>query len=255
MSPSAGFLHLQAATAWRDNERRGAAPRHMSEETTAPAEQEAQIDNTETTVRDAEAVLRKNSELLAENAELKRLAKQAKDFDFEKARAAIAALEHAEEEKLAKKGEFDKLLEQKTRAWEERIAGISHERDGILTNLKREKLANVLAEKGVLPDRTRFLVRELEAQIELHSGEEGFSLRKVGGVGDATEFDAIVEKVKAEYPFFFGASLAPGSGASGSSGNGPAGSAKKWSDLTVAEKTAAIREAGGDLETAQGKYK
>lgn len=231
----------------------------MSENTTAPAEQQTdaqQIDNTAGTVRDAEAVLRKNEELLAENAKLKRIAKQAEGFDFEKARAAITALEQAEEEKLAKRGEFDKVLEQKQRAYEERINGIAQERDGILTNLKREKLANVLAEKGVLPDRTRFLVRELEAQIELQSDETGFSLRKVGGVGDAAEFDAIVEKVKADYPFFFGASLAPGSGAAGSSGNGPAGlSNKTWAELSRAEKTAAIREAGGDLEVAQARYR
>lgn len=229
----------------------------MSDTATAPAEQnEGQVIDNNSAVRDADAVLRKNEELLAENAKLKKLARQAENFDFDRARAALAAQEKAEEERLTKKGEFDKLLEQKQRAYEERIAGISQERDGILTNLKREKLANVLAEKGVLPDRTRFLVRELENQIELHSGDEGFSLRKVGGVGDAAEFDAIVEKVKAEYPFFFGASLAPGSGASGSSGNGQAGiSAKKWSELGRAEKTAAIREAGGDLEAAKAKYR
>lgn len=224
--------------------------------TTAPAEQTEAIDNQQQSVRDAEAVFRKNQELLAENAKLKGLAKQAKEFDFEKARAAMDALERAEEEKLTKKGEFDKLLEQKTRAWEERIGSVSAERDAILTNLKREKLANVLTEKGVLADRARFLVKELEAQIDLISDEKGFSLRKTGGVGDAAEFDAIVEKVKAEYPFFFGASLAPGSGASGSSGNAGGGqSGRKWSELSVAEKTAAIREAEGDIEAAQSKYR
>ena len=220
----------------------------------APAEQNEGIDNQQA-VRDAEAVLRKNQELLAENAKLKGLAKQAQDFDYEKARAAIAALERAEEEKLAKKGEFDKLLEQKTKAWEERISDVSGRYETLRANLKREKLANVLAEKGVLPDRSKFLVKELEAQIELHEDETGLTLKKVGGVGDAAEFDAIVERVKAEYPFVFGASLAPGSGASGSSGNGGAATGRKWSELSIAEKTAAIREAGGDLESAQAKYR
>lgn len=196
----------------------------MEENTAAaPAEQTEGIDNQQAAIRDAEAVLRKNEELLAENRKLKQVARQAEGFDFERARTAIEALERAEEEKLAKKGEFDKLLEQKQRAWEERISGIAAERDGILTNLKREKLANVLAEKGVLPDRARFLVRELESDIELASDESGFSLRKVGGVGDAAEFDAIVETVKQKYPFFFGASLNPGSGASGQGGTGGPG--------------------------------
>ncbi len=193
------------------------------EETTAPAEQNEGIDNQQA-VRDAEAVLRKNQELLAENAKLKAVARQAEGFDFDRARAAMEALERAEEEKLAKKGEFDKLLEQKQRAWEERIGAVTSERDGILNNLKREKLANVLAEKGVLPDRARFLVRELENDIELASDDNGFSLRKVGGVGDAAEFDAIVETVKQKYPFFFGASLAPGSGASAQGGTNGSGS-------------------------------
>lgn len=224
------------------------------EEITAPAEQNEGIDNQQA-VRDAEAVLRKNQELLAENAKLKAVARQAEGFDFDRAKAAIEALERAEEEKLAKKGEFDKLLEQKQKAWEERISDVSGRYETLRANLKREKLANVLAEKGVLPDRSKFLVKELEAQIELHEDEKGLNLRKVGGVGDAAEFDAIVEKVKAEYPFFFGASLAPGSGASGSSGNGAGASGRRWSELSVAEKTAAIREAGGDLETAQAKFR
>lgn len=224
------------------------------EETTAPAEQNEGIDNQQA-VRDAEAVLRKNQELLAENAKLKAVARQAEGFDFDRAKAAIEALERAEEEKLAKKGEFDKLLEQKQKAWEERISDVSGRYETLRANLKREKLTNVLAEKGVLPDRSKFLVKELEAQIELHEDEKGLILRKVGGVGDAAEFDAIVEKVKAEYPFFFGASLAPGSGASGSSGNGAGASGRRWSELSVAEKTAAIREAGGDLEAAQAKFR
>ena len=226
----------------------------MEENTTAPAEQNEGIDNQQA-IRDADAVLKKNEELLAEVKKLKQVARQAEGFDFERARTAMEALERAEEEKLTRKGEFDKLLEQKTRAWEERIGAVTSERDGILSNLKREKLANVLAEKGVLPDRARFLVRELESDIELASDDNGFSLRKVGGVGDAAEFDAIVETVRQKYPFFFGASLTPGSGASTSGGTGGPGpqsgkaggkgrtmSASEFRKLPVADRYALARE-------------
>lgn len=220
-----------------------------NEQELAPAEQ---TNEPTAQVINPEALARKNVELLDE---IKKLKREFAGIDPSAARQALETVEKAEEEKLAKKGEFEKLLEQRQRAYEERIAQVSSDRDQILTNLKREKLANVLAEKGVLPDRTRFLVRELEQQIELASDESGFSLRKIGGVGDSSEFDALVEKVKGEFPFFFGASLAPGSGASGSSGHGSGQVGRKWADLSRAEKTAAIRDAGGDLEAAQKNYR
>jgi hypothetical protein len=119
----------------------------------------------------------------------------------------------------------------------EKTAAAKAEVDAIKSNLKREKLANVLTEKGVLPDRVKYLVGELDADIELVSDENGFSLKKIGGIGDATEFDLIVEGVKEKTPFFFAATGASGSGASGSNGNG--GNAKQMKRIDFEKLDAA----------------
>lgn len=226
-----------------------------NENTPAEIANESLLENTTNAepIRDADAVLKKNRELLKENAELKRLAEQARNFDFERARQAMQELERAEEEKLTRRGEYEKLIEQKAKAYEERIENERRERTRIETTLKQEKLALALIEKGVLPDRVKWLVKELSEQVELSTTDSGFALKKLGGVGDATEFDLLVDEVRDKNPFFFAANITSGSGASVSS-NSLASGSKKWAELTRAEKTAAIREANGDEQAARKKY-
>lgn len=226
----------------------------MTNENT-PAEIEETIDNQTTTepIRDPDAVLRKNRELLKENAELKRLSEMARNFDFDRAKQAMETLERAEEERLTKRGEYEKLIEQKSKAYEERIEGERRERQRIENTLKQEKLALALIEKGVLPDRVKWLVKDLSEQVELATTENGFQLRKQGGIGDATEFDSLVEEVRAKSPYFFAANITSGTGGSASIGSNSV-SSRKWSDLSRAEKTAAVRDANGDIEAAKKKY-
>lgn len=226
----------------------------MEETQNAPAEQTATTTTTQTeSVRDPEAVLKKNYELLEENRRLKEIARKAEGIDLEQARQAMDAARRAEEERLIKAGEYEKILEQKAKAYEERIDNERRERTRIESTLKQEKLALTLIEKGVLPDRVHYLVKELADQVELHAGDTGFALRKKDGIGDAVEFEALVESVKAKSPFFFAAQIASGTGGSGSVGNGGV-SVRKWDDLSVKEKADAIREAGGDTATAKKKY-
>ena len=195
----------------------------MSEEAIAPAEQAPETQPE--AVRDAEAVLKQNAELLAEVKKLKPLAKKAEGFDFDAASAAIEAQTKAEQDRLTKKGEWDKLKEQLDTRHATELGKAKDELNNLLSNLKRERLTNVLTEKGVLPDRAKYLVHELDSQVELESTDEGFRLKKIGGIGDATEFDAMIENVKSTSPFFFAAQGASGSGASGSQNNG-SGTAK-----------------------------
>ncbi|NCV19892.1 MAG: hypothetical protein EBW42_14335, partial [Rhodobacterales bacterium] len=98
-----------------------------------------------------------------------------------------------------------------------------------------------------------YLVKELSEQVDLDINESGFALKKKGGIGDAAEFNALVEDVRSKSPFFFAANIVGGTGGSASIGNGGA-SVKKWADLSRAEKTQAIREANGDVAVAQRKY-
>lgn len=225
----------------------------MIENTNAPTEIETEVvDNTATEpVRDAEAVLKKNRELLAQNAKLKQMLE---GIDIEKARTAMEELRAIEEERLQKKGEYDKLIETKTKAYEERLDTERRRSQQFESTLKHEKLALALIERGVLPDRANYLVKELFEQVDLDYTESGFALKKRGGIGDAAEFNALVEEVKAKSPFFFAANITGGTGGSGSVTNGAAGT-RSWSDLNGAEKAAAIRESGGDIELAKKKFR
>lgn len=229
----------------------------MSNNTLTPTETtdtEVVNDSTTEAVRDAEAVLRKNRELLEQNARLKRQLSSVEDFDIEKAKAAMSQLQKIEEEQMQKRGEYEKLLEQRSKAYEERLEAERTQRTSIESMLKQEKLALALIENGVLPDRVGYLVKELSERVDLEMSESGFALKTRGGIGDAAEFNALVEELRNKSPFFFAANIVGGTGGSGSNGNA-AVSSRPWSDLNGAEKAEAIRNAGGDIELAKKKFK
>lgn len=229
----------------------------MNTENTSPTDNldtEIVNDSTTETVRDADAVLRKNRELLEQNAQLKRRLAGTEDIDLEKAKAAIAQMQKLEEEQMQKRGEYEKLIEQKSKAYEERLESEKRARANIESMLKQEKLALALIENGVLPDRVNYLVRDLSEQVDLELGDAGFALKRRGGIGDAAEFNQLIEELRDKSPFFFAANIVGGTGGSGSS-NSAGVSTRKWSDLNGSEKALAIREANGSLEAAKKKFK
>lgn len=187
----------------------------------------------------------KRDELLAEQKRLKQQLQETETkyagLDPEAAKAALAEIETAKETKLKESGDFDAIK----KGYEDRIAAletkhkseleaVTGENTATLTTLKRERLANVLTEKGVLPDRVKYLVHEMDADTELVRGDNGFDVRKKGGIGDATEFEALIENVKVKSPFFFAADNASGSGASGSDGKGGSQTVKRLTKAQVA---------------------
>lgn len=221
----------------------------MADEATAPAEQVAETPKPE--VKDAAAVLKKNEELLAEVKKYKDLAKQAEGFDFDKARAAIEAQEKAEQDRLTKKGEWDKLKEQLDQRHATELQKAKDAHDALLRNLKREKLTNLLTEKGVLPDRVKYLVHEIDPNVELVSDDNGFFLTKKGGIGDATEFDLMIDSIKTASPFFFASQTQPGGNAQGSgnsAGSGKTMPKSQWDTLTHKEQAAFIKSGGRPVE-------
>lgn len=215
-------------------------------DTQAQTATEEKIDNTK--VIDAEAVLKKNQELLGELKKLRDKTREFEGFDFDRAKQALAEQEKLEHERLAKKGEFDKLLEQNKLAYEQRLDKEKTENERLKNTVKQEKLALTLIEKGVLPDRVNYLVKELAEQVELHTTESGFVLRKQNGIGDADEFNAMVEEFKAKSPFFFAAQVSSGTGGSGSqstataTGNGRTMNKSEFRKLSVAEKYALAKQ-------------
>ena len=215
-------------------------------DTQAQTATEEKIENTK--VVDAEAVLKKNQELLGELKKLRDKTREFEGFDFDRAKQALAEQEKLEHERLAKKGEFDKLLEQNKLAYEQRLDKEKTENERLKNTVKQEKLALTLIEKGVLPDRVNYLVKELAEQVELHTTESGFVLRKQNGIGDADEFNAMVEEFKAKSPFFFAAQVSSGTGGSGSqgtataTGNGRTMNKSEFRKLSVAEKYALAKQ-------------
>lgn len=157
-------------------------------------------------------------------------------LDVEAAKAAIDAAKQAEEDKHKKAGDFDSLKKQledrhtlELEKKETEKKALADEKDKILSNLKLEKLANVLTEKGVLPERVEFLRDKLEKEMELVLDDQGFSLKKIGGVGDTKEFETMIEDLRSspKTDYFFKSTNASGSGASGSQNNG-GGQSQTW---------------------------
>lgn len=132
------------------------------------------------------------------------------------------AASETEEEKLKAAGEF-KQLEEKLRA---KITEVETARDTqigqIKSNLKTERLKNLLIENGVLADRADYALTATAEQFELVSDDAGFSLKLKDGIGGADEIKAAVEGLKTKAPFLFAANNASGSGASGGNNSGGA---------------------------------
>lgn len=202
---------------------------------------------------DVTGLKNKTAELLAEMRRLKEQQKAYEGLDPEAARKAIEAAQVAEDDKLKAAGEFEKLREQLEARHKGEIEKTIAERNTILSTLKREKLANALTEKGVLPDRVKYLLGELDPQIELATTENGFQLKKIGGIGDAAEFEGIITSVKEASPFFFASDMTPGSGASGSGTGGGDSTAKtmphaQFKALGVKEQAAFINNGGRPVD-------
>jgi hypothetical protein len=130
----------------------------------------------------------------------------------------------AANELLIKQGEFKTAQEARDKEWQGWVDAAASEKEALFSHYHRERLQNELVKKGVLPDRAEFLVDKMAAETELYQESETgkYSLRKKGGIGDAAAFDGIIEAAKTATPFFFAASNASGSGASGSQGGGNA---------------------------------
>jgi hypothetical protein len=212
-----------------------------------PAEAQSHFIQTEngydTPKEDVEALKKSKAEILEEKKKAIAELNELKKFKSE-----IEARSNAdEEEKLKAAGEF-KQLEEKLRA---KITEIETARDAeksqLLNNFKTEKLKNELTARGVLPDRAKYALSDVAEQVDLVSGDDGFSWKVKNGIGDAKEFDALIEGLKSNSPFFFAANSATGSGATGS--NGASGNAKQiphsqWKSMSLPDQAAFINSGG-----------
>lgn len=165
--------------------------------------------------------LKKNKDDLLK--ELKELKDKYGDLDPLKAKEALDAAKAAEDEKLKAAGDFEKLKEQLLERHKTELAKITGEKDSLFADVHKERLTNELIKRGVMADRAAYLVSDLVSGTELVKDDSGkYALRKKGGIGDATEFDLMIQEAKTAKPFFFESKAASGSGASGSQNSGNA---------------------------------
>jgi hypothetical protein len=181
-------------------------------------------------------------ELLTELEELKKF----------KAEQEAKATEAANKD-LEAKGKYEEALTAKEKAWNDRFESEKVEKESLFADIKRERLTNELVKRGALADRAGYLVGELDTATELVKGEDGkFQLRKKGGIGDAAEFDSVIEAAKQKTPFFFAADGASGSGASGSQNNNGGGAKtmpkSQWDTLSHKDQAAHINSGGNVAE-------
>lgn len=195
-------------------------------------------------VEDVEGLKKSKAQILQEKKDL-----QAKLDEMNKFKSEYEASKTAEEEKRMKEaGEFAEL-EKKLRAKiTETEEAYKQKEASLLNSFKTERLKNELTAKGVLADRAKYALADISEQVELVPGEQGFSLKVKNGIGDAKEFDALIDGLKQSSPFFFAANNATGSGASGSESN-TGGNAKQvpkaqWDAMDVKAQAAFIKSGG-----------
>lgn len=193
---------------------------------------------------DVEGLKKSKAEILAEKKKLADRLDELEKFKNERE----AAEKQAKVAKLEEEQEYKKALAEKEKAWNERFDAEKAEKESLFADIKRERLTNELVKRGALADRAGYLVGELDAALELAKGEDGkFTLKKKGGIGDAAEFDSVIEAAKQKTPFFFAASGASGSGASGSqqsSGNAKTMPESQFDSLSPQDQAAFIKDGG-----------
>lgn len=171
-------------------------------------------------VEDVSGLKNKIAELLKDTKNKGDLLKQFEGLDAEAAKKALEEMASIEEKKLAAKGEYETLLTKHKTEFETKLAEATKSRDTTLANLKREKLTNFLVKNGVIAERAKYALADIESLVDLAEGDNGFELKVKDGTGDAKELDGVISNLKTGSAFLFAASGASGSGASGSDASG-----------------------------------
>lgn len=167
-------------------------------------------------VEDVTGLKNKISELLKDGKSKTELLKAFEGLDPEAAKKALEEMTRLEEKKLADKGKYDELLQKQKTESEAKINAANEANQKTLANLKREKLTNFLVQNGVLADRAKYALADVESLIDLSEGDNGFELKGK----DGAELDGVITNLKTGSGFLFAASGASGSGATGTDDKG-----------------------------------
>lgn len=183
-----------------------------------------------------------------------------KDIDPEKARAALDALEKAEEKKLKDKGAFDELLkaeqEKARKALEAKTTELGA-RDTQITELGKQlrkfklddKVRAAALKAGVLPDDLEDVMQLTAKNFDLGDDDPPVVLGTDGKPSSATLETFFGETFKTAKPKFYAPTGAGGSGAP-AGGSGGGGGVKKtvtradFDKLSPSERSAHLKDGG-----------
>lgn len=167
-------------------------------------------------VEDVTGLKSKITELLKDTKNKGDLLKQFEGLDAEAARKALEEMEKIEEQKLADKGEYENLLAKHKTESEKKFNAATEAHQKTLAGLKSEKLTNFLVKNGVLPDRAKYALSDVESLLDLEEKDDGFHLKSK----DGSELDQLVGNLKTTSGFLFAASGTSGTGGTGGDGDG-----------------------------------
>lgn len=194
----------------------------------------------------------KNKEVLDELKPLKRKLKEFDGISAEDVKAALQSAKDAETANLEKKGEYEKIIEQMKadHAKEiEKLTASNESESGFVKQLLTERgLSDSLVKANVRPEYLDAAKAMLKGKVAIQG--EGDDRKAV--VGDKDLGDFVTDWAASdEGKHFVSAPNNSGGGAAGGNGSGGAGT-KKRSEMSRAEKLAAIKEKGSDgyLQTA-----
>lgn len=148
------------------------------------------------------------------------LLKAFKGLDPKAAKKALDDIRKFEQQKLADEGKYDELLAARQAEFDEQLLAATSARDTTIANLKREKLTNFLVANGVLPDRAKYALADVDSLLDLDETDGVFKLKAKNGTGADSELTKVITDLKASSAFLFAVSGASGSGASGSDASG-----------------------------------
>lgn len=148
-----------------------------------------------------------------------KLLKTFEGLDPKAAKKALADMKKLEREKLAAEGKYEELAKAQKEEYDAEILAATAARDSTLANLKREKINNFLVANGVLADRAKYALADVDALLDLEETDGNFKLKTKTGTGTDAELAKVAADLKASSGFLFAASGASGSGASGSDAN------------------------------------
>lgn len=218
------------------------APTEPTDDTVTPP--------SEPVVKNPEAVLAKNAELLGKLATEKkeREALAVRVSEFEKAEA------DRQQKALEKKGDYDKLRENMEASHKSALEAEQGRYRSLFENSARYQLAVEIGKHAPIQGTEERLAKLLLLDEIKPTEENGKVVWRKIATDEEVALNEFIPSISTAYGEYFQANNNPGGDAPGNTGK-TTSTGKAWEKATLTERNAAIRAAGGDVEKAKKNFK